>query len=225
MITSYLKDIGPGDKCCIIGASTIELILEALNKGVNVTIIDFSRIMIDAAREFLGNNSNCEFICRDILSPISLGELDFFQYVISDRLINRFTRDETSIFFDNITNLFDSSGEVRTVVKMGRYELDKKIISYQKINKDSCVIYNEKIEQIDFSRAEKALYEIPFANGSIPKEILVKWYVKRGQESRYQESILKEIIETSKQRYIKSVEKVNDNTDSLYYKVGYRMYS
>lgn len=45
-IDKYLESIKPNDPCCIIGASTYGLINCAINKGLDITVIDFSKICV-----------------------------------------------------------------------------------------------------------------------------------------------------------------------------------
>jgi hypothetical protein len=218
MINWYLVGIEPGSSCCIVGASTYALVAEAIKRNIDVTVIDFSKKMCADLESALAG-AKCKVIVHDILETTPSSIRNSFSYLLSDRLINRFSIDETIEFFHNAPTLLSPSGELRTVIRMGLYELDKKLIAYQEKHNLSEKIYDEEKNIIDFTNSKQALEEISPEMGAIPRDILIDWYVKRGRESRYTESLIDNVLMKNGQLKLLNKQPTTDKTPSIYYQL------
>lgn len=226
MLEEYLLQVTPSDHCCIIGASTFDLIDKALQRGLNLTVLDFSEKMCTDLEEHLGSRK-CNMILLDVLEDIPLNIHRKFTHIFSDRIINRFSVKETSKFLRSVAQLLRPDGELRTTVRMGLYDLDKKMIEYQKAHPEEKLIYDADHFTINFYHAQQALKEISPAMGKIPKKIVFAWYLNRGLESRYSDGIIKQILSISmqgKDEYFEITHKAPtpDTTPSIYYKLSLR---
>lgn len=160
-------------------------------------------------------------ILLDILKTIPSTLINKFSYVLTDRLINRFTTNEAEIFFKNASQLLEPSGQLRTVIKLGLYELDLKLIEYQETHPNEELFFDHLNNTIDYSKARNALIQIQLNNGDIPPQILLEWYILRGKETRYMEVSLEQLLKTrfnKKNEFTLLSKKIlDDNTASILY--------
>ena len=226
MLAEYLKDTTPTSRICIIGASTFSLIQQAIDHGLDVTVIDFSEKMCADLEESLAPKK-CRILLLDVLGKLPDELKGMFSHVLSDRLINRFSMTETKKLLKNASLLLQPAGELRTTIRMGLYDLDKKMIAYQEQHPQQQKIYDKKNNTINFDYAKEALTEIGPENGRIPKNILLEWYLNRGIETRYTEELIEAIFLTSEGASHGHFEILHksptpDQTPSLYYKLTYQ---
>lgn len=191
-IDKLLVGIEPCQKLAIIGASTRFLIEEAVKRKICVTVYDFSNVMLKDLKNSIGNV--CDYQNIDILKPLPYKLVGKHDFVLSERLINRFTRTEAITVYKNMNRLLCDSGELRNAIKLGLYNMDKKILKYAEDNNLSNDFYNEKTKTINYVKAASILPNCIVAHGEIPKDTLLNWYLGRGQESRYNYSDIIEII-------------------------------
>lgn len=182
-INSFLKGIPPKSKCTIIGASTKYLIDAAIKRNLNVTVMDFSNVMLDELEKENGNVI-CQYILHDILEEVPECLLHSQEYVISERLINRFSYEERTIALRNMTNLLKIDGEIRSTIRLGLYPMDLRLIKYGHMHGNLTDFYDDETKTIDFSKTKNFLRECIVSHGDIAIEILYQWYIGRKKESR-----------------------------------------
>jgi len=193
MINKFLEGILAGQSCLIIGASTKSLIEEALSRNIKITVIDFSKKMCEDLAQEIGVK-NVNILVHDALThPPSLLKNNQ-QFIISDRLVNRFSQSETSIFFNNIKHYLCEHAELRTTIKMGLYEIDNALIEEGKSRGTVKNFYNEKEGWIDFSLAADELTTSVTPHGTISRDILINWYQKRAREARFNPLDIQQIL-------------------------------
>lgn len=192
-IDEFLSGIKKGESVAIVGASTRYLIEEAVKRGLSVTVFDFSDVMLQALKNEL--RESCTYFKLDILLSIPVQYIGKFDYVISERLINRFTKNEVIRVYKNMYQLLSTSGEVRNAIKLGMYEMDKKMLKYAEENKLEASFYDADTKTIDYAKAKLILPNCLVDHGNISKDTLINWYLGRGKESRFSDNEIKEIIE------------------------------
>lgn len=194
-IDILLGGINHGERCVIVGASTKELIEEAIRRGIKITVIDFSNTMCNDLRRDIGQLSDrCEIICHDILGPVPNELKNSEKYVLADRLINRFTLNDAIVFFNNALTMLKNEGEIRTSVKLGFYEMDNILIEEGKKRGTLTNFFDPASNTIDFAAATDELRVSLLPHGSIPSDILLKWYYFRGKETRFNDDDIKQLF-------------------------------
>lgn len=191
-LNTFLLDIPAGAKVAVIGASTKYLIEEAVNRGINVTVFDFSSVMLGDLEKVMGNS--VVYKNYDILTNPPDFYINGFDFVLSDRLVNRFTKEEAVIVYSNMFKLINKTGIVCNTVKLGLYKMDKRLFEYADEHNLKKIFFDEKTNTINFKKAEPILNECIVEHGEIPKDILHFWYLGRGKESRFFEKDIYEII-------------------------------
>lgn len=189
----FTSGIKPGDKVAVIGASTKDLIEHLMAMDVNVTVYDFSKGMCDSLKEALSPNAP-PIRVLDITAPLDRELISYFDYVLNDRLVNRFTTQEAKKALKNMVALA-MQGEVRASVKLGLYAMDEKMIELGKRRQVLERFYCEDTQTIDFSKAGDILEESLLPHGQIDRDVLLRWYQSRGMETRFSDSSLKQLIE------------------------------
>jgi SAM-dependent methyltransferase len=183
-IMLFLENIPANARCCIIGASTKELIEIAISQQIRVTVMDFSETMLNDLKAEIGENF-CTFWHVDILMRIPEVLHKSFDYVLTDRLINRFTRQDVPVFLQNIITLLAHNGQLRMTVKLGYYPMDLLLIEEGRARGTVEKFYDEPSRTIDYSKATDELETRLVPHGDIPREVLLRWYHGRGKESRF----------------------------------------
>ncbi len=195
-VEMFLDDLAPGVRCAIIGASTKDLIRAALQRRLDVTVLDFSRRMSAALIDNLGFEVTVE--SQDITAPIAGHLLKNFDVVLSDRLINRMTAEEAPRALSGMLALLTDRGIVRTSIKLGLYPMDKVMIEEGKCRGSLQAFYDETTMTIDYSAAGPVLEKCLLPHGNIDREMLLEWYFHRGRERRFRESDVIELVELAK---------------------------
>ncbi|MCW7762564.1 class I SAM-dependent methyltransferase [Photorhabdus luminescens] len=191
-LEEFTNGIKRGDRVAVIGASTKELVERLIRMETKVTVYDFSRVMCDALREALTPNlPNIEVL--DITVPLEDALLGSFDFVLNDRLINRFTSEEAEEALTNMV-LLAKDGEVRTSIKLGSYPMDERMISLGKERGNLDDFYDSKTKTINFALAGDVLKDALLPHGDIDTEILLQWYQKRGVETRYSDADFQALV-------------------------------
>lgn len=189
----FTAGIKPGDNVAVIGASTKDLIEHLIAMDVNVTVYDFSKGMCDSLKEALSPNVP-PIRVLDITAPLNRELIGYYDYVLNDRLVNRFTTQEAEKALKNMVALA-MQGEVRASVKLGLYAMDEKMIELGKRRQVLERFYCEDTQTIDFSKADDILEESLLPHGQIDRDVLLRWYQSRGMETRFSDSSLMQLIE------------------------------
>lgn len=174
----------PGQRLCVIGASTRDLVEASIARGFAVTVVDFSAVMGKDLADDLGAG-RFSFVTADILHESALIEGQF-DLIIADRLVNRFIRSDLPLFAANVHSLLSPGGELRTSVKLGLYPMDERLIESGRDAGTLASFYDEATRTLDYAAARPILEKIKVEHGEIPRETLIEWYVCRGRESRFE---------------------------------------
>lgn len=179
----FTQGIKSGDRVCVIGASTKELVCLLMDIGAKVTVYDFSIGMCNSLRTAIPDP---EVVIEqlDIVAPLDASRIGSQDYVLNDRLINRFTAKEAKSALHNMCALAPA-GEVRASIKLGHYPMDLKMIELGKKRGTVEDFFDEKTRTIDFSKAGTVLDDALVAHGDIDAELLLDWYRGRAAEKRF----------------------------------------
>ncbi len=179
----FLHDIRHDSHCCVVGASTIPLIKAILNNQLKLTVIDFSQKMYDDLQKVL-NAYKIDAKIFDIIHAPPAELFPQFQFILADQVINCFARKDVSQFFANAAKLLVDQGELRIVVKMGFYELDKLLVAEGKKRNTLPNFYNTKNNTINYSFAFEELIAIG-QSIKLTSNISLDWHQYRGEEARF----------------------------------------
>lgn len=183
-IERFLEGVRPGQRVAVVGASTRELVEAAIERGAEVTVFDFSSRMCEDLAKALDGRP-CTIRQLDITAPTPPGQAGRFELVMSDRLINRFTRDEGVRALTGMLGLLAPGGAVLTALKLGFYPMDLRMIEEGRRRGRLAEFYDEATRTIDFAAAGDILDACVLPHGDIPVEVLLPWYRGRGREARF----------------------------------------
>jgi hypothetical protein len=179
----FLEELPTGSCIGVVGASTKDLIEAAVARRVAVTVFDFSTRMCSDLRASIASTIDTRIL--DITAAIPADLRGQYDAVLSDRLINRFTRSETVSALAGMLSLLRRGGTWRTSVKLGFYPMDNRMIDEGKRRKTLPTFYDEATRTIDFCAAGDVLDTCLLPHGDIAPNILLAWYRGRGRESRF----------------------------------------
>ncbi len=185
-ISIFLSGLAPGARIAVIGASTKDLVQSALAIGLRLTVLDFSaRMCADLAEEV---RSDTDIRVQDITEEMPDDLAGAYDAVISDRLINRFTREEGLKALSGMLWLLKEGGVIRTSIKMGFYPMDHRMIEEGSRRGTLENFYDACTRTIDFQAAGEVLDTCLLPHGEISRAILLDWYRGRGRESRFEDA-------------------------------------
>jgi NAD(P)-dependent dehydrogenase (short-subunit alcohol dehydrogenase family) len=189
----FLADVPAGARCSVVGASTKDLVEALVAHGAEVTVLDFSERMCHDLRAALPEGC-CRVLQHDITRPAPDGLRGTQQFVLSDRLVNRFTAAEAEAGLAGMLDLLADGGQVRTSVKLGFYPMDQRMIDLGR--ERGCLerFYDAAQRTIDFSAAGDVLPDALLPHGGIAPELLLDWYRGRGREKRFDDADLVDLI-------------------------------
>ena len=180
----FTRNIKPGDRACVIGASTKDLVCFLLEKGARVTVYDFSQGMCNSLRAAIADPA-ATIEQLDIVAPLDAEKIGSQDYVLNDRLVNRFTEKEAANALRNMCALA-INGEVRASIKLGFYPMDHEMIRLGRVRGTLAEFFDEESRTIDFSRAGTVLDDALHAHGEIDPKLLLEWYRGRAAEKRFE---------------------------------------
>lgn len=180
----FIRDIQSGDRVCVIGASTKELVCLLVDRGAQVTVYDFSNGMCQSLRESV-SDPKIAIEQLDIVAPMDTDLIGSQDYVLNDRLINRFNASEATSALHNMCALAQE-GHVRASIKLGLYPMDEKMLALGKERGTLADFWNEASSTIDFSKAGNVLDDALLSHGEIDPKILLDWYRGRAAEKRFE---------------------------------------
>ena len=179
----FLEGLATEASIAIVGASTKDLVQAAVSCGLSVTVLDFSpKMCADLAAQL---DEPVDVRVQDITAPITAELQARYDAVLSDRLINRFTREETVQAFSGMLALLKQGGSLRTSVKLGLYPMDERMIEEGSRLGTLSSFFDGPTQTIDFEAAGIVLESCLLPHGDIDRDILLNWYRGRGRESRY----------------------------------------
>jgi hypothetical protein len=183
-IRRFLDGFDAGAPLLIVGASTRDLVVGAVRQGAEVTVIDFSRRMCDDLATAIGALP-ARILLADIADDCSHVGQRRFAGVLSDRLVNRFTVEESDRALRSMTRLARAGGEVRFTVKHGYYPMDLRLLELGRADGTVARFFDERSHTIDYPAAAHLLERALVPHGDIPRATLLPWYLGRGKETRY----------------------------------------
>ena len=185
-IDIFLSGLAPGARIAVVGASTKDLVEQALAVGLHVTVLDFSaRMCADLAEEV---GYNIDIRVHDITDEIPDDLVGAYDAAISDRIINRFTREEGVRALAGMLGLLREGGVIRTSIKLGFYPMDDRMIEEGNRRGTLEHFYDVRTRTIDFHAAADVLDTCLLPHGEIDRDILLDWYRGRGRESRFEDA-------------------------------------
>lgn len=217
----FMNNIDTEQCSCIIGASGVDLIKAAMKYQIKFAVVDFSKQMCeDLAKELYPEQ--CTMYLHDMIYDPPQRFLNQFYYILTDQVINCFARESVPLFFKNISQMLKPYGELRTIIKIGFYDIDQHIINYGKKIGTVDNFYDMTRKTINYSKAEQELNAIVVPHQDVPKDVLVKWYMNRGEESRFElEDINMDLINqsiTTGKFEIVEVKPISRLTRSMYFR-------
>lgn len=187
----YLGGLQDGQPALIVGASTVSLARAAVDRGLALTVADFSPVMIAELSAELGDRA--AYVCADVTSgKTALGGP--FQAIMADRLINRFTLAEMQAALALLCDCLLPGGELRLSYRRGLYERDLPVLEEARRRDVLPEVFDSESYDIDYSAARAFLPDVLPAHGSIPVEVLVDFYCRRGREHRIKPGELAAIV-------------------------------
>jgi hypothetical protein len=198
-IEQMTRGIPAGARCVVVGASTRDLVVVLLGSGVKVTVLDFAERMRADLRAALPPGA-CPIYQHDITSAPPAQLAGTQDYVLSDRLINRFSETEGLPGLLGMAGLLAVGGEVRTSVKLGLYPMDERMIELGRRRGCLATFYDERQRVMNFAAAGEILQQALLPHGDIPAEILLDWYRGRGSEKRFDHEDVVELFANSATR-------------------------
>jgi hypothetical protein len=188
----FTNGIKSGDKVAVIGASTKYLVELLMEIGAIVTVYDFSKQMCDALKNALSFNAP-KIEVLDITAQLNEELIGSQDYVLNDRLVNRFTWNESIKAVRNMM-LLAINGEVRASILLGLYPMDERMIALGKERGTLEEFYDEKNKTMYFAKAGDVLKDALVPHGDIKPEILLQWYIHRKEEVRFDDSDVRRLV-------------------------------
>lgn len=179
-----VANLNQAHNCCVLGASQLSLIRAICNMGIKPVVIDFSANMCRDLRDVFDSNQ-CAIVLHDVTQPLPLTLQHQFDVVLADQLFNCLSREELTTAIANIASLLKPQGELRTLVKLGFYSIDKKIIMLGEHNGTLHDFYNPIHNVINYSLAKHELMAAIKPEAGVSLEVLLNWYLNRGCEQRF----------------------------------------
>jgi hypothetical protein len=183
-------------RCAVVGASTKDLIEALLARDLQVSVFDFSSKMC-ADLEAALSKPRLRVEMLDITCPIPLHFTGSQDFILCDRLINRFTTVEAACALKGMRALLTDPGEIRASVKLGFYEMDYLMFASGKETGTLHEFYDSATQTINFAKAGDVLDRALLSHGSINRDILLRWYRGRGSETRFSHDSVLELFKRS----------------------------
>jgi amino acid adenylation domain-containing protein len=187
----YLHGLRAGEPVLLVGASTLRLASAAVELGLELTVADFSRTMLDELQSVLGGAARYQHADVTSIDTALRGE---FRAVLGDRLLNRFTLAEMHRAVAQLAAVLAPGGELRLSYRLGLYERDHPILAEARRRGVLAEVFDEEAYDIDYAPARSWLPEVLSPHGGIPMPVLVGFYTQRGREHRLRPGELDEIV-------------------------------
>lgn len=191
-LSLFLAGIPAGSRCVVVGASTKTLVEMLIDRGTDLTVLDFSERMCADLRADLPARATVRW--HDITRPAPDDLAATQDFVLSDRLFNRFSDAEAAAGLGGMIELLRDGGQIRTSVKLGLYPMDERMIALGRERGSLARFFDESRQIIDFSAAGDVLTDALVPHGQIPSDILLAWYRGRGREQRFDEAAMAELL-------------------------------
>ncbi|MGE5827776.1 MAG: class I SAM-dependent methyltransferase [Micromonosporaceae bacterium] len=187
----YLAGLEAGASVLLIGASTARLARAALACGLELTVCDFSPVMLADLRSALGDRAS--YLLADVTRTGALAAARF-RSVLADRLLNRFTVTELNVALTEVIGALRVGGEARLSYRLGLYARDLPVIDAARRHGCLEAVFDESTFDIDYSGGLDWLADVLPPHGSLDPATVVKFYAARGREHRLRPGELDEIM-------------------------------
>ncbi|MFJ8621294.1 hypothetical protein ACIRD3_00440 [Kitasatospora sp. NPDC093550] len=195
-ISLFTTGIPRGARCTVVGASTKDLVEALIAHGAVVTVLDFSERMVTDLRAALPAGS-CEVLQHDITRPAPEHLRGTQDFVLNDRLVNRFAETEARKGIEGMLDLLADGGQLRASIKLGLYPMDERMIATGRERGELERFYDAETKVIDFSLAGDVLTDSLLPHGEIDSELLLQWYRGRGKEQRFDHEDIVALVESA----------------------------
>ncbi|WP_405532671.1 hypothetical protein OG592_35270 [Streptomyces avidinii] len=194
-IALFTAGIPSGARCAVVGASTKDLVEALIAHGTKAVVFDFSERMCIELRAALPRDS-CEIVHHDITRPVPARLRGGQDFVLNDRLVNRFSDDEARQGVEGMLSLLADDGQLRASVKLGFYPMDDRMIAAGRESGTLESFYDAERKVIDFAAAGDVLAHSLLPHGEIDPDLLLQWYRGRGKEQRFDHEDIVALLET-----------------------------
>lgn len=191
-VAEFLDGLPGSCDCAVVGASTKELVEALVDRGHEVTVLDFSRRMCEDLEAALSEDA-CRILQLDITKPVPEEMRGTQAAVLADRLLNRFDLEEAAAALGGMAALLRPGGEIRTTVKLGFYPMDLRMFELGRERGCLARFYDSRSNTLDFNAAGGVLEDAVLPHGDIPRDLLLQWYRGRGVEKRFADSEVKSL--------------------------------
>lgn len=204
-IEAYLAGVDGDTALAVVGASTVNLIRAAVERGVSVTVLDFAEgqrtALLAAARQWPGGN-RCAVEHYDATAPVPAELRHRFDLVLADRLVNRFTDEEALAGVPGLLSLVAPGGRLRTTIRLGLYERDRALLAAAEKAGRTGEFFDAEAMEIDYGRAGDLLDQTIADHGDIPRSTLLDFYRLRGPEKRMTEADVARYVDAAASRSV-----------------------
>lgn len=178
----FTSGISAGSRCTVVGASTKHLVQTLVELGAQVTVLDFSQQM---CADLAVAVDQADVRVHDITTPAPAELAGTQDYVLCDRLVNRFGPAEAAAGLSGMVGLLAEGGQLRATIKLGLYPMDEQMIALGEQRGTLTTFWDEQTSTIDFGTAGSVLDDALLPHGDIDPAILLAWYRGRGKEQRF----------------------------------------
>ncbi|MGW1766924.1 hypothetical protein ACWCQL_23000 [Streptomyces sp. NPDC002073] len=192
----FLAGITAGTRCTVVGASTKDLVEALIALGADVTVMDFSERMCEDLRAALPEGS-CRILRHDITQRAPQELRGTQQFVLNDRLVNRFSEDEARRGLEGMLDLLADGGQLRASIKLGLYPMDERMIDNGRERGTLETFFDADAKVIDFAAAGEVLTDSLLPHGGIDSGLLLDWYRGRGREQRFDHEDVLALVATA----------------------------
>lgn len=190
----FLGGVPAGARCTVVGASTKDLVEALIAHGAQVTVLDFSERMCADLRAALPAGS-CAIMRHDITRPAPDHLRRTQDFVLNDRLVNRFSEPEALAGIEGMLDLLADGGQMRASIKLGLYPMDERMIGLGRERGTLDRFYDPALKSIDFAAAGDVLDDALLPHGEIDSALLLRWYRGRGREQRFDHEDITALID------------------------------
>lgn len=192
-VAIFADGIEAGAACTVVGATTKNLVEALVERSSAVTVLDFSAGVAAALREAI-RPERCTIRVHDITQPAPDDLRETQRYVLSDRLVNRFSEEEAIAGVRGMLDLLAPGGEIRASVKLGLYPMDERMIALGRERGCLPRFYDEERRVIDFRASGDVLRDALLPHGDIEPNLLLAWYRGRGKEQRFSDEAVRQVF-------------------------------
>jgi hypothetical protein len=187
----FREGIEAGDRCLVVGGTSIGLIRAVARCGCSARVVDFSERICAEARGRIP--PEVEVTCCDV-TALPRSWAGSFDHLLCDTLINRFDADEARRFEHAAGEALVAGGTLRATVKVGLYAMDRRLLRLAGKLGVPPDFWDERTQTMDYGRLGPMLEPGAVRHGGISRRDLLRWYAGRGREKRFEPDELYELF-------------------------------